>query len=358
MIAFRKINNGNALLNLSELAIKNFFPEQNQRLPKADNKFDAGYAQISFIPGKPFKVIYTKDDKPVETYGELPDLGLDETAREVVEKYKKERSTNPNFHDGDLILIKKINYDPSKNVLYLEAVKAKYSAMSCIQNKLFDKSSYLATTALWRHGVISPYLTKDNFTCVMERSADKFYSATAGFIQPSEGETSQINFPLDEADLITRQGIQESNEEFLWDNDKKPRLDIDNTENILISMRRMGENMPVLELVTPIKLKCTALELETVLANNIAPDRKEHTNNHVMLSLNPIDLVKEYSTNLKSKSGVFLYEPIVQATTVAANPDKASELISGMSFSGKVVNMQNLISVAVSSGLSEASMSF
>ena len=51
--------------NLGELFLKEWFPEQNKRLPKFDNKYDSGYAQVTVIPKKTIHVVYTKDGKPV-----------------------------------------------------------------------------------------------------------------------------------------------------------------------------------------------------------------------------------------------------------------------------------------------------
>jgi hypothetical protein len=297
--------------------------------------------------------MYTKNGNPVKYYGDLPELELNAADKEVLERYRKEQSTNPKFHDGDHILIRDINFDLTKNIMYLEAVKVTYALMNCIQRKLFGTNSPMATTVLWRHGVISPFITKDNFTCIFERSLDKFYSAAAGFIQPTEGNTSQITFSLDQADLIAQQGIQESNEEFLWDSNKNSRLDIESIENRGLSIRRMGEGMPVLEFVSPIRLKCSASELETVLATNAAPDGKEHTDNRIMLNLDSNQVTAAYSTNLKGKSGIFLYEPIVQTAIVTSNPDKALELISAMNPYGRVFSMQHLVSTSSSSSSSE-----
>jgi hypothetical protein len=120
-------------------------------------------------------------------------------------------------------------------------------------------------------------------------------------------------------------------------------MEVSDVENRVISVRKMGEGMPVLEFISPIKLNCTAAELQTVLSTNASPDRKDHTDNRIMLNLDHTQVAASYS-NLLGKSGVFLYEPVVQTALVASGYEKASELISEIGFCGKVVtDIENLV---------------
>ncbi len=259
-------------ISLSDVAKNLWFSEQKEKLKTVvfsgeHNGYDKAYAQITFIPEKSFSVKYMVEGKVVERYSDLPDLKLQltEDDTKIFASKSAELKKNPLFHDGNHILIKDVLLDD--NVVYLEAYRATYALLRCLQLQCVKPFDF-GSTVLWRHGVMSPFITEDKHTVLLERSADKFYSVAAGFIQPQHLE-AQINFRDDEQDLVVRQGLQESDEEFLFDPDTKRRLDVlPGMRNVAISMRQMNNATPVLEFISPIHLKCGISDLLQVLNDN------------------------------------------------------------------------------------------
>ncbi len=50
-----------------------------------------------------------------------------------------------------------------------------------------------------------------------------------------------------------------------------------------------------------------------VLNDNKAPDKHEHTANMISLKLDSENFMQDYQNKISAKSGVFLYEPIIQS---------------------------------------------
>ena len=274
--------------------------------------FDEKFMQASIALDNP-EVVFTSGGKIVERYSELKELALTDDDKKLVEAKKEELSKKPNFYDGDQMLVTGVVQKEGK--LKLEAVRTKYSVLASLASKIFPEGNKLYTTALYKCGVMSPFITTDGHTFFAERNADKLYSVAAGFLEPIVEEKSL-------KDVVRSTAFSESVDEFLGDKEGDIRVGIKKEFNITqVSFRKMKNGMGMVEFVAPLQLNCDRAQLEQVIATNEAKDAKDHTSNRFWVNFN--GSAEEARSTLSGKAGKFLYNPILLGAAAVAITDEA-----------------------------------
>lgn len=290
-------------------------PVLQSELTYADPKlasFDEKYMQASIPLNNP-EVVFTSGGKIVERYNDLQELALTDDDKKFVDIKREELSKKPNFHDSDQMLVTGVVQKEGR--LELEAVRTKYSVLASLANKVFPEGNKLYTTALYKCGVMSPFITTDGYTVFAERNADKLYSVAAGFLEPM-GEEKSLK------DTVRNNAFSRCVEEFLEDKDGDIRIGIKKGIEITgVSFRKMKNGIGTVEFVVPCKLNCNMAQLEQVIVTNEARDAKDHTSNRFWINFN--GSVDEAKSALSGKAGKFLYNPILLGTAQVAITDEA-----------------------------------
>lgn len=319
------------IINLKDLT-------QEEKAIVANNSF----VQASYTFKSPPTVVFVKDSSTLElvkNFSDLPKIELNEEQQKKVNDFLEKNKDNPNFYNGDHIAVEEMLYDATKNILYIKAKSTKYGTMSAVPEVLKGSS--------FRLGVISPIITKDNKTYLLERNdLLKLRSSVSGFLQPIEGSLDN---------LINRTAYNEFIEEVAGNPDGTAR-DPNLVSKILlnsISFRGMHSSpekqpavIPTGEFIAPIHLNMDSKEFESLyLQYNFSKDRREHTidytkthildgveyvtNNYHKVDLSNLNSILE--TLYSGKAGNFLYWPIVTSalSSVGINitaPDKFKQI--------------------------------
>lgn len=273
---------------------------------------DEKFMQVSLPLNNP-EVVFTSGGKVVERYDELQELTLTNDDKKLVDIKREELSKKPNFYDGDQMLVTGVKQKEGR--LELEVVRTKYSVLASLANKVFPENSKLYTTALYKCGVMAPFITTDGHTVFAERTADKLYSVAAGFLEPIGAEKSL-------KDLVRSTAFSESIDEFLGDKEGDIRVGIKKEVKIAqVSFRKMKNGMGTVEFVAPFQLNCNKSQLEQVISTNAAKDAKDHTSNRFWVNFN--GSADEAKSALSGKAGKFLYNPILLGATAVSITDEA-----------------------------------
>ena len=291
---------------------------QEEKAIVANNSF----IQASYNFKSPPTVVFVKDSSTLEVvknFSDLPKVALNEAQQKKVDDFLEKNKDNPNFYNGEHFAVKEMLYEATKNILYIEANATNYATMSAVPEVL--------RYSFFRLGVISPIITTDNQTYILERDdLLNLWSSVSGFVQPIDGSLEY---------LINRTAYNEFIEEVAGNPDGTER-DPNLVSNILlnsISFRALHSSddkpsiqIPTGEFIAPIHLKINSKEFEDqYLHYNSSKNRREHKidytkthildgveyvkNNYHKVDLFNLDSILE--TLYSGKVGNFLCWPIV-----------------------------------------------
>lgn len=275
--------------------------------------------QTSFEFDVPPRVVFVNNIHALEKikrYADLPAYDFDVKDAAKI-KITREEISKSGGYDGDQLLLERMHYDRSENIIYLTARRAKYAFIRTLCKNSdaggFDVDSPFYGKIFVTTGVRSPFITRDDHTFFMMRArSPKVFSVAAGLLETS-GKLHPKKFP----DLVSYTAVKESIEEFLGDTRfQSPRINIEKLFGITsIAMRKKGNRIEV-EFVVPMALDCDRDFFNHVLANNRAQDAHEHSPGGIRISLNSYDRI-ESQRNLDAlpNEGLYVRAPIVAATS-------------------------------------------
>lgn len=297
--------------------------------PKSGQRIDDAFVQSSFEFAKPPRVIYVKNQQdliPAMTYDELDEVPLTPEEGAVVAATRdKLAANNPKFYDGDQLIINGMLYDDARNLLYLSAVRVKYSFIRALSLRDFPEGSPIYQQRFFKTGVMVPFITRNESMFLIERARDGFYSSAAGFTEPLAEYNNALT--TDKYDLVTYTAIQEAKDEFLVDattgqlrvNASIPRL-------TSVSLRTMAA-VGTIEFVAPCWVDCHSSYMISIIENNRAKDADEHTKRWVQVPLDSQwrdDAIKVLAAGPQTYPGAFLYCPMIASSAFHANRSLSS----------------------------------
>lgn len=296
------------LLNMWE---NTTFPDKVRGLPSVKTTLDDEFVQASFEVSGATKITFiNKNGKPVKTYEELDDLQLSASDEAVVRDRLLKLQEKPNFENRDQLLITKAIYNTVNNSISLEAVRTKYAVLNTLTSRKFPIDSKMYQTVFYKTGVMTPFITCDDYTFFMERKADKLYSAASGFLEPV-GKQQKL-FGDKGEDLVVWNARNEAMEEFLENEEGQPRFTCSTPVITGISVRKSPGGIGTIEFISPMFLPhCSKNSLERLLNSNIAPDKYEHTDKFIPVPLDPYYRATATTFLQEAKPGCFLYHPML-----------------------------------------------
>lgn len=322
----------------------NIFPAEAQKLPEVRLTSDDKFVQASFeVSGSTRVTLINNNGKAVRTYGELDALELSESDEAAVKARILELEKNPNFENRDQLLITKAIYNTINNSFSLEAVKTKYAVLNTLATKRFPIDSKMYQTAFYKTGVMTPFITCDDYTFFMERKADKLYSAASGFLEPI-GKEQKLSGDNGE-DIIVWNARNEAMEEFLENEKGEPRFTCSKPIITGVSVRKSPGGIGTIEFILPMFLPyCSKNSLELLLSSNIAPDKHEHTDKFISAPLDSCYRDRATTFLQAAKPGCFLYHPmLVGASRLVGKGVYGDTIPGGLPYSrSKIIPLESL----------------
>ncbi|STX42452.1 Uncharacterised protein [Legionella donaldsonii] len=281
--------------------------------------FDTNTTQSSFQFRASPKVVFVKSVKnlvPANLYDDLPAVSLtDEEETERLGVIEQQKKRNPDFYDGQQMVITGVVYDEVTNTVYMEAKKVPYSFIVALSNKKFPEQSELYKQSFFKTGVLAPLVTTNGKTVLMQRVQLGLYSVPGGFLEAHDVE-KRLNF-ADGRNLVVETAKSEVTEEIAGVAGKKElRFDFSEPEITALSFRRTAGNpIGTVEFVAPVQAKChSAYISKYVIPKNLAKDAREHSTNHAVIPLDSQDREALLTTLLTGPGilpGAVLHLPVV-----------------------------------------------
>eukprot|EP01040_Poterioochromonas_malhamensis_P014253 gene14253-15761_t len=241
----------------------------------------------------------------VENYHDLPALPLTDEQIHLIQT-----KIIPTIrHDGDQMLIRDSQYDKDNNIIYVEAVRTKFSILRALTLNLIHFKDF----PLFRTGVLSPLVTCDKKILFIQRKNDKLFSVPGGFLEPVKGDQLFMDAEAWYGDCVRSNALKELHEEVFHDFNHFQSLHL--SSNLGISMRYTQKvSLPVMEFIQPIHVKYTCTELIEIFNNNKAVDQDEHDKNYWVFDFSTKEALQEGLKEIGSadKPGYFLYLPMIE----------------------------------------------
>jgi len=292
------------------------FAEQCERLMQKlgipeDGALDERTAQktVTYRKRPTVVIVNSLNEKlPITDYRELKKLPLSPEQTEEALK------TEVRF-DGDHILVTDCEYQETDNIIYLEAVAAKYSTMQAIA-----KGKITVNQALFKTGVMTPIITNDKKVIFLERGdSNKLFSAPGGFLQPLQsGDTHPLVFnhtfnnQAYQADLVESTALKELHEEIFGSDGQLSNLALSRKLGMSMRLHRRIA-LPTMEFIIPVKTKqYSAAEFIELLNNNTATDADEHTGKHWVFDFSTAEAFQNSMGEVGGRPGYFLYLPMLK----------------------------------------------
>lgn len=247
-----------------------------------------------------------KHKTPIERYELLPEFSLTPEQLIVIERDVKPKIR----YDGDNLLVSNCQYDESRNCIYLEAVRAKYSVLAALSSKRIMTDKFFFKT-----GVMVPLMTTDkNIVFIQRNDAHRLFSAPSGFLQPLQ-ETGELVFTYGAytADLVRGTALKELREEVFGEPNQLQNLKL--SENLGLSIRYFNNgSVPTIEFIQPAQVNYTASDLITLLNANQSVDAEEHLKNYFVFDYATPESFRGSFEKIGSpdKPGYFLYLPMLE----------------------------------------------
>lgn len=303
----------------------------NDTSPAAIN-FDRQTTQSSFAFKSSPHVIFVEDIstlKRVDFYDELPEILLtqeEENARLAV--VSEQQARNPQFYDGNQMVITGVVYDEISNTIYMEAKKVPYSFIVTLSNKRFPEGSKLYELSLFKTGVLAPLITTDDVTILMQRKALGLYSVPSGFLEAHDDE-KRLNFD-DGRNLVTETATGEIREEIAGiKGGESLQFTYSEPQISSISFRKTATSpIRTVEFVALSYTNCHSSAVALAFLNKLAKDAHEHTDRYELVPLRSQDrdalLIKLLTMDIRLP-GASLYLPAVVAMASLINSDAMIE---------------------------------
>ncbi|KTC82626.1 hypothetical protein Lche_0306 [Legionella cherrii] len=288
--------------------------------------FDTNTTQSSFEFKKSPKVIFVKNSstlEPADFYDDLPEINLSQEEEDARLKVVAEQKIkNPRFYDGKQMVITAVTYNESTNTLYLEAKKVPYSFIVALGNKKFPEYSTLYQHNFFKTGVLSPLVTRNGMSMLLQRAALGLYSVPGGFLEAHD-EEKRLNF-YNGNNLVVETAATELEEELVGiKGTNKLRFNFSKPQITSISFRKTGTNpIGTVEFVAPSYADCHSSYLQQVFLSNQAKDACEHTTQHELIPLDSQErntLLEKLLTGPVKLPGASLYLPVALSLTRLEN---------------------------------------
>ncbi|MCW8409645.1 hypothetical protein OQJ13_11750 [Legionella sp. PATHC035] len=288
--------------------------------------FDTNTTQSSFEFKKSPKVIFVKNSstlEPADFYDDLPEINLSQEEEDArLKVVAEQKSKNPRFYDGKQMVITGVTYNESTNTLYLEAKKVPYSFIVALSNKKFPEYSTLYQHNFFKTGVLSPLVTRNGMSMLLQRAALGLYSVPGGFLEAHD-EEKRLNF-YNGSNLVVETAATELEEELVGiKGTNKLRFNFSKPQITSISFRKTGTNpIGTVEFVAPSYADCHSSYLQQVFLSNQAKDACEHTTQHELIPLDSQErntLLEKLLTGPVKLPGASLYLPVALSLTRLEN---------------------------------------
>lgn len=284
-------------------------PKELETLPEKSPIFDDTIAFSAFALPPKAKIKFVKNMETLEPavfYSDLQEVELT-TEEEAIFQSARERiakSPPPYNYDNDYMLVSNILYNHDNNTVFVEAKKAKFSLLSCLRGGKFPKDSNIYKQNLYGTSAIMPLITEDGYTVLMERTAFKNWSSPGGALEPIGAQ--QTLSDSNNLSVVENTAIIEAIEELLGKDENAtelsesriPFIKMPECTHILFRTFKNPTILPYAEFIVPIELRGKKSDLEHVLQTNCAKDKRDHTQNYILVPLssekreNALEIVK------------------------------------------------------------------
>jgi len=206
----------------------------------------------------------------------------------------------------------------------MEAKKVPYSFIVALSNKKFPEDSQLYQRSFFKTGVLSPLVTTNGMTMIVQRAALGLYSVHGGFLE-ANGVTKRLNFN-DGRNLVTESARTELEEEIAGIKDTAQLSFTFSPPQITSISFRQTSTSPIgtVEFVAPTYAHCHSSYLKGAFLARLAKDAKEHTLEHALIPLDANDresLLYTLLTGPVRLPGASLYLPVVLSLSGQLNYD-------------------------------------
>lgn len=323
------------MYSLEQLWRSEIYPNlliEKMAAPATGSYFDDKYVQSSITFDQMPQIIFVADmlqKVRVEHYIDLPSLAYDAADQRLLANLLHTYQTrDPNFYDGDHILITDLVYAAEQHVIYIAAVRVKYVFICALMDHQFPDDSIWYQKNFYKTGVLAPCITTDLHTFFVKRTADNLYSAAGGFLQPITGRLNFAN-----KNLVLQIAEQELLEEFfgVWNAEQKllqSSINITLPQLSSISFRKGASSLGTIDFIAPSYIECDVNFVTETIKNNNAKDAHEHSQEYLFVPLQQQhreQALEILAPGIPMYNGAFLYHPMLFDTYRLVNMPLAAE---------------------------------